>query len=180
VAKGLRWVLTGLLVLGACFVSAVFVAGLWERHVEGPRRMGSLVCAMFLRQVGVLLHVYPMDHGGTFPSVIGEALAEEDAVLLRCPGEKAWSHLGSSGAGDEYVYVGAGMRTDAMMDPATTPLIFDKTAIHPKRTRNVLMASGEIIHLGEADFRRLTAEALARESYGEEAVRRLKELPPAM
>lgn len=164
-------VLRILLLAAIAFVAFVIYAALSYTY-ERPRTMARLMCAPQLKQLGLYLEMYAGEHGGVYPQAIGPLV--HTPLMLRCPGEKAWPH-GGPHTGDLYVYVGAGLRKDAVVDPHLTPLLFDRAPIH-LRTRNVLTADGRVRFMDEDEFRSLVAGALAREKYSEDAVREMREL----
>jgi len=186
----MRRALVALAALAACFVAFVVFVAVWEANVGRPESAARAGCNNQLHIIAGIVLTWAHDHGGTLPPVPDEAVTQQEAErgLLRCPGRKATYHGESLGPEVPYVYVGGGMLTLAIMNPARTPIVFDAAPLHPgpweglwyvirpQHTRNVLMANGEVVNFEEADFRRLVGEALARENYGEDAARRLREL----
>ncbi|MFH1305455.1 MAG: type II secretion system protein [Candidatus Omnitrophota bacterium] len=125
-----------LLVFGIVIVIGALMLPL-VRYSYG--RTERTACTNNLRQVGLALYIYAVEHEGNFPPSLKTLYDEQyigDRRLMDCPANKA---LGTPEAPD-YVYVsGETVRADSM-----NTLMRDKKDNHPGGGENVLCVNGVV------------------------------------
>ncbi len=128
--------------------SPAIMAGMLLPALSDARtKAREISCASNLKQIGLALRMYSMDHGEKFPVADGVAGFEvlrkqgylENAQIYICPqsGDKAATPLTEKSV--SYVYLGGFSESDSV----DIPLAFDKPGNH-KRSVNVLFLDGHV------------------------------------
>jgi prepilin-type processing-associated H-X9-DG protein len=149
--------LTALLTFGA----AVLVVGLLlalllpplNRAREQSRR---IACANNMRQIGQAMMIYASANSGRFPDRLDRVLAYVGPAALVCPSTNHTAAPGQSPQAQSaslatpghlsYVYVGETYTTAALVNAATTVVLYEPLSNHGDGT-NVLYADGHVAYL---------------------------------